>query len=178
MLISFLRGKDNSELFLGNRRVLKIGEGKKYWKKVFTEAKSGGAKKLRLRTADNVVGLSEIEILKITAKSPRFRSFNIKFKNQAILRPVRVNDIQTQHQIDLANLNEKRVEYQGTVHRHVLSIMEIFSGFHWLAQVKSDIGLEFKKESKLFTLLGGLEKLIVMPIILNHRVKLNFPTES
>ena len=89
MLISFLRGKDNCELFLGNRRVLKIAEGKKYWKKVFTEAKSGGAKKLRLRTADNVVGLSEREISK-----------------------------------------------------------------------------------------GGLEKLIVVPIILNHRVKLNFPTES
>ena len=61
----FLGGKDNSQLFLGNRRVLKIGKGKKILEKAFTEAKSGGAKKLRLRTADSVVGLSEREI-KIT----------------------------------------------------------------------------------------------------------------
>ena len=61
--------------------------------KAFTEAKSGGAKKLRLRTADSVVGLREREILKITAKSPRFRPFNVKFKNKAIPRPVRVKEI-------------------------------------------------------------------------------------
>ena len=52
--------------------------------KVFTEAKSGGAKKLRLRTADSVVGLSEREIIKVTAKSPGFRSLDVKFKNKAI----------------------------------------------------------------------------------------------
>ena len=52
--------------------------------KAFAEAKSGGAKKLRSRTADNFVGLSEREISKITAKSPIFRSFNIKFKSKAI----------------------------------------------------------------------------------------------
>ena len=37
------------------------------------EAKSGGAKKLQLRTADSVVGLSEREILNLTAKIPTFR---------------------------------------------------------------------------------------------------------
>ena len=104
--------------------------------KVFTEAKSGGAKKLRLRTADSVVGLSEREILKITTKSPRFRSFNVKFKNKAIPRLVRVKEIQTQHQIDLVNLSDMRVEYQGTVYRYVLSIMDIFSRFHWLATLE------------------------------------------
>ena len=61
--------------------------------KAFTEAKSGGTKKLRLRTADSVVDLSEREILKITAKSPGFSSFNVKFKNKAIPRPVGVKEI-------------------------------------------------------------------------------------
>ena len=41
---------------------------KKILEKAFTEVKRGGAKKLRLRTADSVVG-------------PRSRSFNVKFKN-------------------------------------------------------------------------------------------------
>ena len=54
---------------------------KKILEKAFTEVKRGGAEKLRLRTADSVVGLNEREILKITAKSPRSRSFNVKFKN-------------------------------------------------------------------------------------------------
>ena len=56
--------------------------------KAFTEAKSGGVRKLQLRIADNVVGLSKREILKITTKSRRFRSFNVKFKNKAIPRQV------------------------------------------------------------------------------------------
>ena len=92
---------------------LKTGEGKKNWKEAFTKAKSEGAKKLQLRT-DSVVGLSERKILKITAKSPRFRSFNVKFKNKAISRLVRVREIQTQHQIDLVNLSDMSVEYQMT----------------------------------------------------------------
>ena len=171
----FLGGKDNSQLFLGNRRVLKIGKGKIILEKAFTEAKSGGAKKLRLRTADSVVGLSEREILKITTKSPRFRSFNVKFKNKTIARLVRVKEIQTQHQIDLVNLSDMRVEYQGTVYQYVFPIMDIFSRFHWLAplerkkpshivphlreiysvhgppkNLQSDRGSEFKKEVKTF----------------------------
>ena len=116
-----------------------------------------------------------MEILKITAKCPKFRSFNIKFENKAILKPVQVKEIQTQHQIDLVNLSDMRVEYQGTVYRYVLSIMHIFSRFHWLAplerkkpshivphlreicrvhgptrNLQSDRGSEFKKEVKTF----------------------------
>ena len=93
------------------------------------EAKSGGAKKLQLRTADSVVGLSEREILNLTAKIPTFRSFNFKFKNKAIPRPVQVKEIQTQHQIDLVNLSDMRVV-------SVLSIMDIFSRFRWLAPLE------------------------------------------
>ena len=92
-----------------------MGEGKKILEKAFTEAKSGVAKKLRLRTADSFVGLREREILKITAKCLRFRSFNVKFKNKDIPKPVRVKEIQTQDQIHLVNLSDIRVEYQGTV---------------------------------------------------------------
>ena len=96
--------------------------------KAFTEIKSGEAKKIWLRAADSVVGLSEKEILKVTAKSPRFRSFNVKFKNKAIPQPV--EEIQTQHQIYLVNLGDICVEYQGAVCQYVLSIMDIFSRFH------------------------------------------------
>ena len=67
--------------------------------KVSTESKSGGTKKLRLRTADSVAGLSEKDTLKIAAKSHRLRSFNLKFKNNAIPRSVRLKKNQIQHQI-------------------------------------------------------------------------------
>ena len=97
--------------------------------KAFTGAKSGGANKLRLRTADSVVGLSEREILKRTAKSTEFRPFNVKFKNKAIPRPMQVKEIQTRHQIDLVNLSDMRVV-------SVLSIMDIFSRFRWLAPLE------------------------------------------
>ena len=85
---------------------------------------------------DSVVGLSERKILKITAKSPRFRLFNVKFKNKAFPRLVRVREIQTQHQIGLVNLSDMSVEYQRTVYQYVLSIKDIFSRFHWLAQLE------------------------------------------
>ena len=116
---------------------------------------------------------------------------------------MRVKEIQIQHQIDLANLSDMRVEYQGTVYRYVLSIMDIFSRFLWLAplerkkpshivphlreicsahgppkNLQSDRGSEFKKEVKTFAIVGRLEELVVGSIILNHRVKLNVPTES
>ena len=108
---------------------------------------------------------------------------------------MRVKEIQTQHQIDLVNLSDMRVEYQGTVYRYVPSIMDIFSRFHWLAplerkkpshivphlrQIYSVHGppKNLKRKSKLFAIVGRLEELVVVPIILNHRVKLNVPTES
>ena len=79
-------------------------------------------------------------------------SFNVKFKNKAIPRPattttipqpVRLKEFQTQHQIDLVNLSDMRVEYQGTMYQYVLSIMNIFSRFNWLAP------LEIKKPSHI-----------------------------
>ena len=79
-----------------------------------------------------MLGLSEKEILKIAAKSPRLRLFNVKFK-KAIPRPVRVKEIQIQYQTDLVNLYDIRVEHQGTVYRYALSIMDTFIRFYWLA---------------------------------------------
>ena len=51
---SFLYDKNISELFLDNGRVLKIGEGKKYIKKLFQKTKVEGQ-----RTVDSVSGLKE-----------------------------------------------------------------------------------------------------------------------
>ena len=70
-----------------------------------------------LRTADSVTGFSEREILQDLG--------------HLTLNLVRIKEIQTQYQIDLVNLSDMRVEYQGTVYRYVLSIMDIFSRFHW-----------------------------------------------
>ena len=78
-----------------------------------------------------------------------------------------------QVQIDLINLSSQSVEYEGKVYRYVLSVMNVFSRFHWLSplqrkyphhvaeqlfktfsehgppdRVQSDNGGEFKKDVK------------------------------
>ena len=93
--------------------------------------------------------------------------------NKAIPRPVRVSSVMEQVQIDLINLSSQRVEYEGKVYRHVLSVMDVFSRFHWLSplqrkfphhvaeqlfktfsehgppdRVQSDNGGEFRKDIK------------------------------
>ena len=53
--------------------------------------------------------------------------------NEAIPQPVRVSSVMEQVQIDLINLSSQRVEYEGKVYRYVLSVMDIFSRFHWFS---------------------------------------------
>ena len=139
--------------------------------KTFHECKSAGARKLRIRAADSYAGLTERQILKITNNKFKYRKYNAKFTNKAIPRPVRAKEILQQIQIDLVNLSSQRVEYDGIVYRYILSIMDVFSRFHWLAplerkfpshvslhlerifaehgppsRLQSDNGGEFKKE--------------------------------
>ena len=41
-----------------------------------------------------------------------------------------------QVQIDLINLFSQRIEYEGNVYRYVLSVMDVFSRFHWLSPLQ------------------------------------------
>ena len=100
--------------------------------KTFDACKSAGVKKIRVRAADSYAGLSERKILEITNKHVKYRKFNVKFMNKATPRPIRVSHVMEQVQIDLVDLSGQRVEYEGKVYRYVLSVMDVFSRFHWL----------------------------------------------
>ena len=141
--------------------------------KTFDACRSAGVKKLRVRAAGSYAGLRENKILEIINKHVKYRKFNFKFLNKAISRPRRISSVMEQVQIDVKNLSNQRVEYERKVYRYVLSVMDVFSGFHWLSslqrkfphhvverlfkifsehgppdRVQSDNGGEFKKDVK------------------------------
>ena len=141
--------------------------------KTLDACRSAGVKKLRVRAAKSFAGLSENKILEIINKHVKYRKFNFTFLNKAISRPRRISSVMEQVQIDVKNLSNQRVEYERKVYRYVLSVMDVFSGFHWLSsllrkfrhhvveqlfkifsehgppdRVQSDNGGEFKKDVK------------------------------
>ena len=103
----------------------------------------------------------------------KYRKFNAKSLNKAAPRPVRVQNVYSQLQIDLVDMRNQLVEYENKVYWYILSIMDVFSRFHWLIpqerkfsrhikphleklfiehtppkRLQSDRGKEFKKEVK------------------------------
>ena len=116
--------------------MVKKSEVRKEVDKTFDTCKLTGVKKLRVRAAESYTGLSENKILEITNKHVKYRKFNVKFLNKAVPRPVKVSSVMEQVQTDLINLSSQRVEYKGKVYRYVLSVMDVFSRFHWLSPVQ------------------------------------------
>ena len=112
--------------------MVKKAEVRKVVDKTFDACKSGGVKKLRISAAESYAGLSERMILKVTNKHTKYSKFNLHFMNKTILRPVKVSDVIQQVQMDLEDLSSQCVEYGGKRFRYVLSVMDVFSGFHWL----------------------------------------------
>lgn len=91
------------------------------------------------------MGVSEHKILKVTSIDHRYKQFNAKFTNKAYPRPVNAKDIQTQHQIDLVDLNDLQLGRDGKCYQHILSLMNVFSRYQWLEP------LEQKKPSHIVT---------------------------
>ena len=113
--------------------MIKTSEIHKVVEKAFDESKSAGARKLRLRTAHKYSGMSEKKILEVVTGDNKFRRFNAKFTNKAAPRPVRAKEVMGQLQVDLVNMNSQKVVFKGKTYRYILSLMDIFSRFHWLA---------------------------------------------
>ena len=79
-------------------------------------------KKLRLRAANSLAGLSERDILGITSVQKKYRMFNAKFLNKPKPRPVIVKDVQKQHPIDLVDLSSMRITFKGKVYRYIFIV--------------------------------------------------------
>ena len=114
---------------------------KKIVEKAFHKSKSAGYKKLHKRTADDYAGLSKRQVLKCASTNEKIRKFSVNFTNKAKSRPVIVKRIYEQHQVDLVDMKRMQVEYKGKTYRYILSLMDLFSRFHWL------VPLERKKSS-------------------------------
>ena len=143
VIIKFWRNKDSysvdadNNLLYQGKKVVKKSSISKFVSKTFDNNKSGGVKKLRLRAANSLAGLSEKQILGITNVEKKYRIFNAKFLNKPTPRAVLVKDVQTQHQIDLVNLSNMKVTYRGKTFRYILSLMDVFSRYHWLRPLES-----------------------------------------
>ena len=133
---SFSVDTEGNQLYI-RKEVLKKSCISKFVEKTFDNSKSCGVKKLRLRAANSLAGLSERDILGITTVQKKYRMFNAKCLNKPKPRPVIVKDVQKQHQIDLVDLSSMRITYKGKVYRYILSSMDIFSRYHWLRSLES-----------------------------------------
>ena len=125
---------------------MKCSEVKKVIGNAFHKSKSGGYKRLHARTADGFAGLSKRQILKHVTTDEKLRKFSVKFLNKAKPLLVRVKRIQEQHQVDLVNMRNMEVEYQGKRYRYILSLMDLFSRFHWLAPLERKTSRSVKRE--------------------------------
>ena len=90
---------------------------------------------MRNRAAESYAALTERKILRITSNELKYRIHNAKFRNKGTLGPVRAKHVQSQHQIDLIDLSREPVEHNGKVYKYVLSVIDVFSRFVWLATV-------------------------------------------
>jgi len=84
-----------------------------------------------MRGRDTFAGLSQKTVLKAIMEDKDLRKFNVKFTNKAIPRPVRVKRVHEQHQIDLVNMKGTSVNYKGKTYKYILSLLDVFSRFHW-----------------------------------------------
>ena len=125
-----------SILYYEGRKVAKKDEVRKIVARSFHESKSCGYKKLRSRAADGFAGISGRNILKVTSNDILYKQFTVKFTNKARPQPIIARRIHQINQIDLVDLNKLKVKHKGKTYRYILSLMDVFSRFHWLAPLE------------------------------------------
>ena len=71
--------------------------------------------------------------------------------NKAAPRPVRAEDVFSHLQIDLVDMRNQLIEYANKFYQYTLSIMDVFSGFHWLMPLEQKFSRHIKPHlEKLF----------------------------
>ena len=139
---------------------MKRSEVKEIAEKVFHKPKSAGYKKLHKKTADGYVDLSKRQVLKCALTNEKIGKFSVKFTNKAKPHPVIVKRIHEQHQVDLVNMKGMQEEHKGKTYRYILSLMDLFSRFHWLAPLERKKNCFVKKELKRIYTLHGIPERI------------------
>ena len=99
--------------------------------------------------------LSNKKILKNTKGDIQYNQFSVKLTNKAKPRAKVVHDY---HQIDLVDMIKMNLELKGKCYKYILSVLDIFSRFYWLASLKSKSLFEVKEKLEKIYLIRGTPK--------------------
>ena len=91
-------------------------------------------------------------------ENEKFRKFSVEFTNKARPRSVRIKRIQEQHQVDLVDMTGMKVNYKWQTFKYILSLLDIFSRFHWLVPLERKYSKIVKKSCTKCTLYMGILK--------------------
>ena len=142
--VRFWRNKDKLSLEGGllcfeGKAMVKKSAMKEVVKKSFKKSKGSGSRKIYHRLKDFYSGTSEL------SKSTLHQKLNARFENRARLRPIRARDVQIRHQVDLVDMKKLRTKYKGKV-KYVLSVMDVFSRYHWLVPIERKLSSHVARE--------------------------------
>ena len=142
-----LGNEENPTLYFKGRKDVKKSEVSRVVAKTFKETKSASYKKLKQRSHDSCAGLTDRKIRQVTSSNISYRVHNAAFTNKAVPKPVRAHHVQ--HHVDLVDLSKKPIELGGKSYRYILSVMDVFSRYIWLAPLPTkssrDVARELKK---------------------------------
>ena len=80
------------------------------------------------------------------SKSTLHQKRNARFENRARLRPIRTRDVQIRHQVDLVDMKKWHTKYKRKVFRYVLSVIDVFSRYHWLFPMERKLSSHVARE--------------------------------
>ena len=106
-------------------------------KKMYKSSKGSGVRKIYHKLKNSYSGVAERDVKKVFAKSSVHQRLNVRFENKARLRPAWTRTVQVRHQIDLVDENSLRTKNKGKTYKCVLSIIDLFSCYHWLVLLQT-----------------------------------------
>lgn len=117
--------------------VLKVSQVPIVVKAMFAETKGEGARKILTRMRELYVGVKEVTVQKVLNELPEKQKIKPRFLNKPPSRPVEASEVMERNQIDLIDFQGLPVEHEGITYNFVLSVMDVFSRYVFLAALPS-----------------------------------------
>ena len=149
-------------LCFNGKRVVKREKLHDVVKRMYKSSKGSGVRKIYHKLKNSYSGVVERDVHEVLAKSTVHQRLNVRFENKARLRPVRARTVQIRHQIDLVDMQRLRTIYKGKTYKYVLSILDVFSRYHWL------VPLQTKKSSHVARELVRIYREHGAPRVIQH----------
>ena len=128
------------------KAIVKKSSLKDVVKKSFKKSKGSGTRKIYHKLKGCYSGISERNVHKVLSKSTIHQKLNVRFTNRARLGPIRARGVQIRHQIDLVDMQKIQTKYGGKLFKYVLSIMDVFSHYHWLIPLERKLSSNVARE--------------------------------